>query len=58
MADKNKEKEAKVQAQKKLQAVVTKLKRYTNKDERVQELRRSVNDLTTTKEAHDRAEER
>ena len=56
--EKNIEKEAKVQAQKTLQAVEIQLQRFKSKAESVHELRRNVNVLATIKQSRDRAEER
>jgi hypothetical protein len=58
VGEKNTEQEAKVQTQKKLKSVESQLKRFKNKAESVQELRRSANARATIKEGRDRAAER
>ena len=58
LEEKKSEKTARVKAQKKLKAAQSQIKKFKKKDESVQELRRSVNQLSSIKEAHDRIEER
>ena len=65
LQEKTIEKEARVQAQQRLETVESQIKRlktkadrFKKKNESVQELRRSLNELTTIKETHDRAEKR
>ena len=52
------EKAARVKTQKQLKAAQSQLKKFKEKDESVQELRRRVNELSSIKGAHDRVEER
>ena len=58
MLEKNVEKEAKLEAESKLNAATIKIKHYQKNKESVQDLRRRVNDLTGVEVERDRAVER